>query len=96
MILVIGGKYQGKHDFSDREFPGKPKKELIDLYKDPGFPDNLPEDLVLIASETGSGVVPVSAEDNAFREEYNKALLKAAGKADKVYRVFCGIGERLK
>lgn len=95
MILVIGGRYQGKHDFSDREFPGRPKKDLIDLYKDPGFLSALPEDTVLIAEETGSGVVPVSAADNAFREEYNRALLTAADKADRVYRVFCGIGKRL-
>ena len=53
-------------------------------------------DAVVTANEVGAGVVPMAAEDRAFREAVGRALCVIAGKAEQVTRCTCGIGVRIK
>lgn len=61
-------------------------------------PELLPmwENAVLIAREIGSGVVPLSAQERAWRERHGAFLQQLAARADVVARIFCGLPEFLK
>ncbi len=107
MILVIGGKYQGKHRFVTEKFGSARVVEFETVLNSPaGVPRFLDEircdtsgvdpTTVVIADENSSGIVPDNMEEIRFREEYNSALLLLSGEAEEVYRVFCGIGMKIK
>lgn len=96
VILIIGGRYQGKHEFAAGAFPGRRQRDLMDFYDSDSLDSFLEEDSVIIAEENSSGVVSADPGENLFREEYNKALIYIADRADEVYRVFCGIHKRIK
>ena len=100
MILVVGGKYQGKHDFASKTFTGREIVEFEDVFRRwKGLGEEsslLSGDMVLIADENSSGIVPADPVEFNYRERYNTLLLKAAARADEVYRVFCGIGMKIR
>ena len=50
----------------------------------------------MTATAIGSGIVPMDAEERAWRERHGSLLKTLAAKSDRVVRVFCGIGEDLK
>ncbi len=50
----------------------------------------------VIATETGSGVVPVDADERAARERAGRLNCLLAERADAVVRVFCGIPKVVK
>ena len=52
-------------------------------------------DLVLM-TEVGGGLVPVDPVERAAREDAGRLSILLAERADKVYRVFCGIAKQLK
>ena len=54
------------------------------------------EDAVIICDEVGCGVVPVSAEERAFREAVGRISCKLAEQAESVELVRCGITRRIK
>ncbi|MBQ9549414.1 MAG: bifunctional adenosylcobinamide kinase/adenosylcobinamide-phosphate guanylyltransferase [Lachnospiraceae bacterium] len=109
LILIIGGKYQGKHDFAAEHFGDSKIIDLDDLKLsergvreliegsrsgvDSGNPD---KNTVIIAEENASGIVPAYAGLLRQREEYNRCLTAISREADQVYRVFCGIGMKIK
>ena len=51
---------------------------------------------VVIATETGGGIVPAAAGERAAREAAGRLACLLANKADTVIRVFCGIPTVLK
>ena len=51
---------------------------------------------ILIISEVGSGVIPLSKEDNDFRDATGRLSCYFADNADEVYRVLCGMKIQLK
>lgn len=53
-------------------------------------------DAIVAANEVGAGVVPMAAEDRAFREAVGRALCVIAQQARQVTRCVCGIGVRIK
>lgn len=53
-------------------------------------------DSVLIADDVSCGVVPIDATLRAWREAAGRANNALANQADEVWRVFCGLGQRLK
>ena len=53
-------------------------------------------DSVLISDDVSCGVVPVDAEIRAWREATGRANNFLAREADEVWRVFCGLGQKLK
>ena len=110
MILVIGGKFSGKReytkelgfcddDFSSDIFSDKPV--LFDLQD---FTGDLTKDVieklllkkVIISDETGSGIVPVDKELRLQREKTGELLQLLAQKSEKVIRVCCSIGTKIK
>lgn len=66
-----------------------PKEQILSLAEE------LPN-LIFICDEVGNGVVPMSAQDRAWREAVGRTCCALAQKADRVYRVWCGIGTRIK
>ena len=52
--------------------------------------------LILAADEVGMGIVPLEREDRDFREAVGRTMCLAAQMADEVWRVICGIPERIK
>ena len=49
-------------------------------------------DIIILANELGSGVVPVDAFDRSWRETAGRLCCELAKRADEVHRVVCGIG----
>ena len=56
----------------------------------------LPKDFVVICDEVGLGLVPQQHEDREYRELVGRVCCALAAEAQEVWRVFCGIGQRLK
>lgn len=54
------------------------------------------EDAVLLCDDIFCGVVPVDPVERAWREETGRLLGRITARAYGVYRVFCGLGIRLK
>ncbi len=52
--------------------------------------------LILISDEVGNGIVPVDAGEREYRERLGRILCDLAEKAEKVERVLCGIGQKIK
>lgn len=53
-------------------------------------------DLIVICGEVGCGVVPIAPEERAWREEVGRLCCRLAERADRVERIFCGLGMVLK
>ena len=109
MKLYIGGAWQGQEELAREENPCAEiwpgfhetiRKAALTEGRDPrdfaeGFCRDHPE-AVVVADEVGAGVVPIAAEDRAFREAAGRALCVIAGRAEQVTRCVCGIGVRIK
>ena len=50
---------------------------------------------VIIAQDMSCGVVPIEKEQRALLEELGKCLRIFSNHRDEVYRLFCGISDRL-
>lgn len=57
--------------------------------------DENPE-IIIISDEIGYGIVPVDAFDREYRERTGRICTELSVYADKVIRVVCGIGVRIK
>ena len=105
MILVIGGAFQGKRDFVKNTFGEAEIFENFHLkvrecMKNNGDVSELTakaaEYDIVISDEVGSGIIPLDKFDRDWRESVGRELCKIAAKADEVWRVNCGIGQRIK
>lgn len=108
MKLIIGGAYQGKHEYARKHYGDM---EMVD-----GFHALVLElvtsgadaaayvkehaedyaDKVIICDDIFCGVVPVDPLMRQWREALGHTLAFIAGQSDEVVRVFCGLGTRLK
>ncbi len=110
MELYVGGYAQGKTEYVKRTHPGQEERmkdgfhlwirQLMEEGKDPEeeteiFLEKNP-DAIIICDEIGNGIVPVDAFEREFRERLGRILIKIAARADRVERVICGIGQRIK
>lgn len=109
MKLYVGGVCQGQTELAQRENPNSElyldfhetiRKAVLQDGQEPRafarcFCEEHPE-AVVIANEVGAGVVPMAAEDRAFREAVGRALCVIAQEAQQVTRCVCGIGVRIK
>lgn len=59
---------------------------------DPGLYRNI----VFIANDVSGGVVPMDPTLRVWREACGRMNMKLAGQADEVWRLFCGIPQRIK
>ena len=110
MILVVGGSYQGKTEFAREQFPNaKYLNQLHAFIKNRLEAGNSQEEIiaeirkvtsdgewVVISDEIGNGVVPFDAFDRQWREATGRILISVAKEASEVYKVVCGIGQRIK
>ena len=54
------------------------------------------EEVVIVMNDVSQGLVPMDPVDRAFREANGRAMIKLAANASSVYRIFCGIGVKIK
>lgn len=57
---------------------------------------NMLQDKIVIARDISQGIVPIDSVQRAWREASGWAMMYLAGEAEEVYRVFCGLSEKLK
>ena len=50
----------------------------------------------VVCDEVGSGIIPINKFDREWRETVGRESCKMAAAADEVWRVVCGIGQRIK
>ena len=62
------------------------------LGADPG----LYKDVIFIANDISGGIVPMDPALRAWRESCGRMNLKLAREANEVWRLFCGIPQRVK
>lgn len=67
---------------------GEEAAELIDWEK--------LEDKIVTLDDVSQGLVPMDKDERAFREMAGRTMLKASKRANRVIRVFCGLGQVLK
>ena len=125
MVLIIGGRYQGKLDFARTRFslsdadiqicteetdaPDARHRCIayLDLYAlnrvhacvDPLvelMEMTRREDAIFIVTDISCGVVPVDDVARAWREANGRMTTALARECDEVWRLFCGIPQRLK
>ena len=66
-----------------------PEEELKKLVREhPG--------ICIIADEIGSGLIPMERTERDYREAVGRTFCAAAKEADEVWRVICGIGQRIR
>lgn len=107
MIFVFGPLYSGKKETAMKllhcgaeELSQRAVWDVQDLAAKSGDLSLLAEELgrmdVVIATEVGGGVVPVSRSERAAREAAGRLNCLLAQRAETVVRVFCGIPMVLK
>ncbi len=101
MMLVIGGAHQGQREFALARFDEA--EVLFDLHE--LLRDEAQEETVLARAraaacvtcdEVGSGVIPLGADQRAWRERVGHVCQQLAREADCVVRMYCGIETVLK
>ena len=106
MIFVTGPLYAGKKTYikkalglTDEELAAKAVWDVQDLAGS-DLPDQLADRLcryeIVIATETGAGVVPLDPDERARREAAGRLACYLAERADRVIRVCCGLPQVLK
>lgn len=50
----------------------------------------------IVSTEIGYGIVPMDSFEREYRERTGRICCKIAAESDEVYRVVCGIAERIK
>ena len=53
-------------------------------------------DIVIITDEIGSVIVPLDVKEREWREVHGRICCQLAGRADAVFRVIAGIGQKIK
>lgn len=111
MKLIIGGYASGKREFVKESFRYKAseftniieesKPVLYDLQEldcsgGPEMMKQLLQKEVIICNEMGCGLVPMEAADREKREQVGRLCIELAKEAEEVYRVYAGIGTRMK
>lgn len=66
-----------------------PEEEILKQMK--GFPN-----AIVITDEIGSGIVPMDRLEIRFREQVGRIQVRLAENASEVYRIVCGLPQKLK
>lgn len=109
MIFVLGGFAQGKRDFvkdtfgvenisidNINSYARKMFDEGADCEKAASELINMCSEDIVISDEIGNGIIPVEKSERDFREWMGRVQIIIAKRADEVYRVICGIGQKIK
>lgn len=98
MILIVGGRGEGKREFAQKTLGCAPERTLPDLQDREPLP-SLEELLgyeAVICDEVGCGVVPLERKERERREAIGRLCCQLAREAQAVYRLQCGLAMRLK
>ena len=107
MIFITGPLYSGKRAFAQKLLGCTPEElerravwDIQALARDcpdlEALADECSRREIVIAVETGGGVVPASPEERAAREAAGRLSCLLAERAETVVRVFCGLPAVLK
>lgn len=107
MILVVGGAFQGKTDFVKDTFKVEENEifncfhlkvlECLKTNKPVSYALNRAKKYkVVISDEIGCGIVPMDKEQRDWREKTGRALCELAKESEQVWRVYCGVGVKIK
>lgn len=110
MILIIGGRSQGKRAYAVRELliaESDILENLQDLIREDLLMDKNPKNRIerilkenpgvcIICDEIGAGIVPLEQSERDYRDLTGEICCELAKRAEHVYRVNCGIGQVLK
>lgn len=109
MIFVTGPLYSGKKEYiknklnlTEEEFEGLAVCDVQELAAGKNeaeleiLAEKLSNKTVVIATETGGGVVPSDKKERENREAAGRLSVLLAERADTVIRVICGIGKTIK
>ena len=53
-------------------------------------------DCIVISDEIGNGLVPIDAFEREYRDRTGRILIDLAKRSERVERIICGLGQRLK
>ena len=53
-------------------------------------------DAIVICDELGNGIVPIKKQARIWREQTGRLMIELAKQAERVERILCGLGQRLK
>ena len=53
-------------------------------------------DVIVICDELGNGIVPIKKQERVWREQTGRLMIELAKQAERVERILCGLGQRLK
>lgn len=53
-------------------------------------------DICIISDEVGNGIVPIEKGERKYRERVGRIQCELAARSEKVVRILCGIGQRIK
>lgn len=110
MELYIGGYKQGKLRYVLNKYPNAENRVFNDFHlwirklmkngedvaaQTMEYIRKHP-DCIIISDEIGSGIVPVDSFEREYRETVGRTLTMIAEQADRVERVICGLGQRIK
>lgn len=109
MYLILGGSFQGKHQFVKKQFPNLKlfddfEERIWNEYIDNGFDEEhrakllneILKNSVVICNIIGSGIVPLNKNDRVYRDLYGNFVIELQKMAEEVYLVTAGIGQRIK
>lgn len=106
MIFITGPLYAGKRDYirtalglSEEEFREKAVWDVQNLAAAENIgmlADELSRYEIVIATEVGGGLVPVTPEARTKREAAGRLACLLAARAETVIRVCCGLPQLLK
>lgn len=104
MIVIFGGAYQGKHAYLEACYPNTPPQQLVDglhlWVRDQLNQGNDPvallrenmddyRDKIILCTDISCGIVPVSAQERAWREAVGRCMALLCAQAQQVVRLFC-------
>lgn len=102
-VLIVGGASQGKTAFAKsialeqnivddlHELVRNAMQSGMDVPKAEDF-----EDMTVVCNELGCGIVPMDAFEREWREAVGRLCCDIAKRAERVYRVCCGIPQCIK
>ena len=106
MVLVVGGKHQGKYAFAKSLSEDVVKdlhveiRSCMEQGEDPwelaGQVQLSHPSGVITMAELGCGLIPTDAFEREYREVVGRISCELAKKAEAVYRVCCGIATQIK
>lgn len=102
MILVVGGVASGKRTyahslgFGDDDSAYDVHELVRTSQDDAALLETLAGKQVVTCAEVGNGIVPLDADERAFRERVGRLSSALAARADTVVRMVCGIPVVLK